>query len=242
MNKQLERYSVISQKNPREILLLRGKGCSWRNCRFCDYHLDYSLDQEANAQLNKEVLSQVTGDFGVLEIINSGSFVDLDARTMELIKETCIAKHISQIHFESHWLHRQDIQALRDFFQKDAIAVKMKIGVETFDRDFRETVMVKGIDTSRPEDIAEYFDECCLLFGLTGQILESMRNDISIGLRYFERVCVNIMVDNTTPIKADPEVIAQFRDHLYADCLENQRIDVLMENTDFGVGKEIEHE
>lgn len=38
----MERYSVITNKNPREIVLLRGSGCKWRRCAFCDYHLDFS--------------------------------------------------------------------------------------------------------------------------------------------------------------------------------------------------------
>ena len=79
------RYSVIEDKNPREIVMLVGDGCKWRKCRFCDYHLDSSKDIEANFQLNKQVLSNVTGKFGELEVINSGSFVDLDKKTIELI-------------------------------------------------------------------------------------------------------------------------------------------------------------
>ena len=31
------RYSVIKEKNPREIVMLVGDGCKWRKCRFCDY-------------------------------------------------------------------------------------------------------------------------------------------------------------------------------------------------------------
>ena len=54
--------------------MLVGDGCKWRKCRFCDYHLDSSKDIEANFQLNKQVLSNVTGKFGELEVINSGSF------------------------------------------------------------------------------------------------------------------------------------------------------------------------
>ena len=38
------RYSVIEDKNPREIVMLVGDGCKWRKCRFCDYHLDSSKD------------------------------------------------------------------------------------------------------------------------------------------------------------------------------------------------------
>ena len=55
------RYSVIREKNPREILLLRGSGCKWRRCTFCDYHLDFSRDEDANFLLNQKELTKVTG-------------------------------------------------------------------------------------------------------------------------------------------------------------------------------------
>lgn len=52
------RYAVINEKNPREIVMLRGLGCSWRRCRFCDYHLDFSPDSSANFALNREQLEK----------------------------------------------------------------------------------------------------------------------------------------------------------------------------------------
>ena len=55
------RYSILHEKNPREIVLLRGTGCRWRKCTFCDYHLDSSPDEAENWRLNQEVLQQVTG-------------------------------------------------------------------------------------------------------------------------------------------------------------------------------------
>lgn len=79
----MERYSVIQEKNPREIVLLRGSGCKWRKCTFCDYHLDFCLDEDKNYELNKIELAKVTGKYGKLEIINSGSFVDLDQETID---------------------------------------------------------------------------------------------------------------------------------------------------------------
>ena len=84
------RYSKILEKNPREIVLLRGNGCKWRRCSFCDYHTDFSLDEQANFQLNSKVLAQVTGEFGRLEVINSGSFCDLDDATMNLLLDLCV--------------------------------------------------------------------------------------------------------------------------------------------------------
>lgn len=73
----MERYNKITNKNPREIVLLKGRPCAWGKCRFCDYIEDNSRDvQEMNA-LNQEVLSHVTGELGVLEVINSGSCFEL---------------------------------------------------------------------------------------------------------------------------------------------------------------------
>ena len=62
----MERYSIIREKRPREIVLLRGSGCVYRRCTFCDYHLDCCPDPEANFALNREVLGRVTGEYGEL--------------------------------------------------------------------------------------------------------------------------------------------------------------------------------
>lgn len=232
----LTRYSEITEKNPREILLLRGSGCKWRRCSFCDYHLDFSLDEESNYQLNKKELAKVTGKYSKLEVINSGSFVDLDEKTLLLIQNTCVKKGIKVIHFECHWMHKDSVPALRNSFARLGITTKIKIGVETFDYDYRENILFKGIDEKNPAVIAKNFDEVCLLFGLDGQTYNSMKHDIETGLTYFERVCVNIMVENSTKIKPNAEVIKLFMQELYPLYKDNERIDILIENTDFGVG------
>ena len=235
-NQLLTRYSEITEKNPREIVLLRGSGCKWRRCTFCDYHLDFSLDEESNYELNRLELAKVTGKYGKLEVINSGSFVDLDEKTFSLILDTCVKNNISEIHFECHWMHKDSIPSLRQTFAEHNIAVKIKIGVETFDYSYREHILHKGINVEDASQIAEHFDEACLLFGLDGQTLHSMKYDMETGLSYFERVCVNIMVENTTKIKPNTEVIRTFIQELYPLYKDNERVDILIENTDFGVG------
>lgn len=232
----LTRYSNITQKNKREIVMLRGSGCRWRRCTFCDYHLDCSPDEDSNFALNREVLRQVTGKYGKLEVINSGSFIELDTKTLRRILETCIEKKITEIHFECHWMYRNSVAALRESFQSQGIEVKVKIGVETFDEQYREQILQKGIAKASPSEIAACFDEVCLLFGLEGQTEASMRYDIETGLANFERVCINIMVENTTNIKPRPPVIAIFMQKLYPLYRDNPRVDILLENTDFGVG------
>ena len=233
-----KRYDVITIKNPREIVMLRGSGCKWRRCTFCDYHLDFSRDEDANFQLNSSVLSQVTGLYHDLEVINSGSFNELDPQTIDVVEQICISRDIHDLHFEMHWMHRQTIESLRSRFASHGIRVHVKMGVETFDPVFRDDVLKKGMDHISPEGIAAYADDVCLLFGLTGQTLSSMQYDLDTGLRLFDRVCVNIMTPNTTRVKPDTAVIDIFRKNLYDSYIGNPRVDILLQNTDFGVGGE----
>ena len=111
----MERYNKITNKNPREIVLLKGRPCAWGKCRFCDYIEDNSRDvQEMNA-LNQEVLSHVTGELGVLEVINSGSCFELPEETLKMIKEIIAEKQIHRLFFESHWMYRKHLQKMRDY-------------------------------------------------------------------------------------------------------------------------------
>lgn len=233
---ELNRYSIITDKNPREIILLRGSGCKWKRCRFCDYHKDFSKDQKENYELNQAEIDKVTGVYQKLEVINSGSYVDLDDKTMSSILDKCQEKKIREIHFECHWMHKDKTNALRQYFEEFGITVKLKIGVETFDSLFRESYLDKGITTDSPVEIAKYFDEACLLFGIPGQTEDSMNYDIETGLAHFERICINVMIENTKPIKPDPSVIRIFTEKIYPLYIDNPRVDILIINTDFGVG------
>jgi len=210
MRVNMVRYSIIDKKNPREIILLRGMGCRWKKCAFCDYHLDSSLNEQENFEINKNQIDKVTGIYKHLEVINSGSFTELDSKTMESLRILCKEKQILTLHFECHWLYRNQIPKLRESFAEVGTTLKIKTGVETFDYEFREAFLNKGIMEENPLKIAEQFDECCLLFGLSGQTKESMINDINIGLANFERVCVNIFVKNSTKILPDENVIRVF--------------------------------
>ena len=80
----MDRYALIHTKMPREFVLLQGTGCRWRKCTFCDYHEDVS---EHPFEINEPILRHVTGKYGVLDVINSGSVMELDVETIALIKE-----------------------------------------------------------------------------------------------------------------------------------------------------------
>lgn len=230
----MERYSKITQKAPREIVLLRGSGCAYRKCTFCDYHLDCCPNEQENFALNASVLSHVTGEFCNLEVINSGSVFELDERTLNLIFTLCKEKGMKTLHFESHYLYRERIPALRNRFA--GIDLKMKLGLETFDYDLREGVLLKGIPERDPAVIAKHFDEANFLFGISGQTVESMKADIERGLKYFERICVNIMCENSASVKPDRKVISAFLREVYPLYADHTRVDILVNNTDFGVG------
>lgn len=232
----LTRYSIISEKNCREIVLLIGSGCKWKKCTFCDYHYDFDKDENVCFKINENELNKVTGVYQKLEVINSGSFIELDDKTMKKIEEIVLQKNIKELHFECHWKYREEIPKIKEKFEKLGVLVNMKIGVETFDYLFRESYLLKGIDTQSPQEIAKYFDEVCLLQGLPGQSLEHMLEDIQIGLKFFKRVCINIMQDNKKSIRADKRVIEKFKEYIYPIYKDNDNVDILMENTDFGVG------
>lgn len=235
-NNELTRYSIINQKNQREMVMLLGTGCGWRRCRFCDYHLDYETSKAECYKTNAAILAKVTGQYGKLEVINSGSFTELDADSVNLIEKIAVEKQIREIYFECHYRYRHQIPAFRQRFQDKGIQLKIKCGVETFDSSYRERILDKGMPGVEVEDIKQDFDQVCLLFGLTGQTEQSMRQDIAIGLAHFERICINIMQTNTAALKPDQAVVDLFRERIYPELKADTRIDILLENTDFGVG------
>lgn len=230
----MERYGKINEKRKREIVLLRGKGCIYKKCVFCDYHSDCCPNEEENFALNKKVLNNVTGEYGDLEIINSGSVFELDRNTLELIKEICLKKKISVIHFEAHYLYKNKISDLRKDFSD--FELKMKLGLESFDYYLRENVLKKGITEKDPMVISRNFNEANFLFGIKGQNAASMENDIETGLKCFERICLNIMCRNSTEILPDKAVISDFVNFVYPKYKDDYRVDILLNNTDFGVG------
>ena len=227
----MERYALISTKMPREFVLLQGTGCRWKKCTFCDYHEDVS---EHPFQVNAPILRQVTGQYGVLDVINSGSALELDEDTLSLIKEVVKEKHIHTLWFEAHYMYRKK---LADFARQFAPAqVKFRCGVETFDAELRDS-WKKGIPSSvTPEDIARYFQGVCLLCCTQGESKEHIIRDIDIAKKHFEYFSVNVFCNNTTSVQQDAELASWFSREVYPRIKDEEGIEVLMENTDLGVG------
>ena len=227
----MERYALIHTKMPREFVLLQGTGCRWRKCTFCDYHQDVS---ENPFTLNESVLRQVSGHYGVLDVINSGSALELDDDTIALINQVVKEKQIHTLWFEAHYMYRKK---LADFASRFAPAnVKFRCGVETFDPTLREE-WKKGIPASvTPEDVAKYFQGVCLLCCTEGESKERIFNDIRIAREHFEYFSVNVFCNNSTSVKQDSELAGWFAREVYPQIKDVDFIEVLMENTDLGVG------
>ena len=227
----MDRYSLIHTKMPREFVLLQGAGCKWKKCTFCDYHEDVSSTPFA---INEPVLRQVTGEYGVLDVINSGSAMELDWETIALIKEVLREKQIHTLWFEAHYMYRKKLtEFAKQFFPAQ---VKFRCGVETFDVELRDR-WKKGISSSvTPEDIAQYFQGVCLLCCTEGESKEHIMNDIEIAMKHFEYFSVNVFCNNSTPVKQDPDLAQWFAREVYPQIKDVDGIEVLMENTDLGVG------
>ena len=227
----MDRYSLIHTKMPREFVLLQGAGCKWKKCTFCDYHEDVSSTPFA---INEPVLRQVTGKYGVLDVINSGSAMELDSETIALIKEVVREKQIHTLWFEAHYMYRKKLAEFAEqFFPAQ---VKFRCGVETFDVELRD-LWKKGIPSSvTPEDVAKYFQGVCLLCCTQGESKEHIMNDIEIAMKHFEYFSVNVFCNNSTMVKQDPDLAQWFAREVYPRIKDVEGIEVLMENTDLGVG------
>ena len=225
------RYSVIKEKFPREFVLLQGRGCKWGKCTFCDYHSDTS---ENPFEVNRPVLEQVSGLYGVLDVINSGSCMELDGQTLELLQSIVAEKNIHTLWFEAHWIYRHKLAAFAALFP--GAQVKFRCGVETFDPVLRKR-WNKGIpETVAAADIAGYFKGVCLLCGTDVEDFNHIVTDIETACENFEYLSVNLFCNNTTGVKRNEEIAKRFVDEIYPLYKENPKIEILIENNDLGVG------
>ena len=227
----MDRYALIHTKMLREFVLLQGTGCRWRKCTFCDYHEDMS---EHPFKVNEPILRKVTGQYGVLDIINSGSAMELDEETIALIKEVVKVKKIHTLWFEAHYMYRKKLASFAERFAP--VQVKFRCGVETFDPTLREK-WKKGISPSvTAEDVARYFQGICLLCCTQGENKEHILNDIKLAKQHFEYFSVNVFCNNHTEVKQDKVLASWFAQEVYPMIKDDPSIEVLMENTDLGVG------
>ena len=228
----MERYSEITQKFKREIVLLKARPCVWSKCTFCDYIEDNSKCKEEMLRINNEVLDQVTGKYGVLEVIDSASIFELPRESWKKIKEVIDAKHIHTLFVESHWIFHDRIQEIKDYF---GIRVIIKTGVESFDDHFRNVVLNKNAHFSSIEELKQYCDSPCMMVGIKGQTKEMIIHDMTTLMNNFDLGTISVYRNNSTSIKRDDELVQWFMNE-YGYLKDDPRYDFLYEPTDFGVG------
>ena len=227
----MERYSVIHTKMPREFILLQGCGCRWGKCTFCDYHTDTS---ENPYEINKEVLSRVTGCYGVLDIINSGSGIELDGDTLQLIKKIAKEKKIHTLWFEMHYMYRHRLAEFAHYFAP--LTVKFRCGIESFDPTQRKKWNKGVAESVTAEDVAKHFQGVCLLCGTEGESRERIVSDIQKAEQLFEYYSVNLFCNNSTSVKRDEKLAEWFIKNIYPEAERSEKAEILLNNTDLGVG------
>lgn len=227
------RYNDIKKKFPREIILLKGKDCSYGKCKFCNYTEDNSQDIEHLIMVNTPVIEQVTGKYGVLEVINSGNVFDLDNHTLTLIIDKVHQLSIHTIYFECYLNHLNKLDQIRALFPN--INVRFRLGLETFDNDFRDT-LGKPFNYSQISDkIEENYYSVCLMTCIKGQTKKQITEDIRLGLEKFEQITVNVFVNNDTAIKADDKLKKWFITDVVPMIINNPKVELLIDNKDLGV-------
>jgi uncharacterized Fe-S cluster-containing MiaB family protein len=224
----VRRYAYITEKYPREAILLRSTGCEWGRCAFCDYQDDRETDETACAAFNAGVLAQVRGTSGVLEAIDSASFSELPAETAAGLVTLCGNLRIRRFITEQYWRFRGKLAEIRRRFASVACDTAFIAGVETFDEDFREKVLKKGMSGAAPADIARYYQWVNLLVGVEGQTLADIQRDIDLALSYFERCNICVFTPNRTAIKRDAALVEAFYESgFFAALRDDPRVEIL---------------
>lgn len=231
------RYSKVEGKFQREIVLLKSFPCTYGKCSFCNYIEDNSTDEDEINRVNLEVLKEITGEFGILEVINSGSVFEIPKKTLKNIRKIVYEKNIKILYFEIFYSYLSRLDEIINYFnEKKKVEIRFRTGIESFDNDFRRNVYRKNIflDENKLKELSEKIHSVCLLIATQGQTKEMIKKDIEIGLKYFKAITINVFVDNGTIVKRDIELVKWFvQDMKY--LFDNDRVEILIDNKDLGV-------
>lgn len=228
------RYNKIIDKHQREIVLLKSFPCKYGKCSFCNYIEDNSLEEEEINAVNLELLEEITGEYGVLEVINSGSVFELPQKTLEKIKEVVVEKKIKILYFEVYYGYTKRLDEIRKLFS--GIEIRFRMGLETFDNNYRIKGYNKNFSLTEEKilELSKDIFSVCLLVCTKGQTQEMIEKDIELGLKYFQNITINIFIDNGTVVKRDEELVSWFVKK-YGYLKDDDRVELLIDNKDLGV-------
>lgn len=230
----MQRYNKIQDKNPREILLLKSLPCIYSGkCSFCNYVLDNSTDLAEIKDVNDEMIALITGEYGIVEIINSGSVFELPTFVLDAIRQKVDEKKVHTLYFEAYYGYHKRLDEMRKIFPNQEI--RYRIGIETFDDEFRKRVLKKPFPTSNLTDLSQKFYSCNLMICVAGQTQEQILNDIHIARTHFREATINMFVNNTTSIVRDDALAEWFTRDVYPLIKDERNIEILLDNKDHGV-------
>lgn len=229
----LVRYAKYHGHHPREVVLLRGRPCIWSRCTFCDYIADNTSDEAEMERVAELALANVTGQFGRLQVSNSGSIHELPPSVLDHLRQVIHTSGITDCWAEFYWAYRDRVAQIQDYL---GIETHLFLGVETFDDRLRNEVLHKSMHWHDPRDVAAVTDSICLLIGFRGQTRDSVRRDIDLLLSRFKYGIINVFTPNTRSVNLlDLEIQDWFRQE-FAYLEREPSVDVLWKNTELGVG------
>lgn len=229
------RYNKINEGNKREIVLLKGLPCQYGKCAFCTYILDNTEDEGEIKKINLEVLENITGEYGVLEVINSGSVFELPESTLERVKEIVEEKDIKIIYFEAYFGYVNKLDKIREYYNNQE--VRFIIGIETFDNNYRQKVLRKNFHLNDRilEKLKKEYNTALLMICTKGQTKEQILEDIRLAREHFKEVTISVFINNGTKIERDEELVEWFVNDIYPSLSNVNNIEVLIDNKDLGV-------
>ena len=74
------------------------------------------------------------------------------------------------------------------------------------------------------------------MVGIKNQNLIEIEQDINTALNNFEHIALSIFVQNSTDTVRDENLIQKFLTTIYPKIKNNPKIEILINNTDLGVG------
>ncbi|MBO7266541.1 MAG: hypothetical protein J6V12_02125, partial [Bacteroidaceae bacterium] len=84
--------------------------------------------------------------------------------------------------------------------------------------------------------VARYFKGVCLLYCTEGETRERIMADIDTARKYFEYFSINLFCNNGTTLRRDEALATWFVEEVYPTLRDAEGIEVLIGNTDLGVG------
>ena len=178
----------------------------------------------------------MTGIYKKLEIVNSGSVFELPKETLIEIKRICEDKCIEVIYFEAYFSYINRLIEIVDFFPNQK--VRFRIGLETFDDDFRVEILNKKFYISDDKifnNIKNKYWGVLLMICIKGQTKEGILNDINMAIDNFNEVTISVFNNNDTVIEQDDKLLEWFSLYVYPNLIDNENIEILIDNKDLGV-------